>query len=330
MHARVTLRVLGKSFLIALVTTALVLGAYYLSSVGGHLPEAIRRIPPVSLGATVVASDIIELTNENRTETGLPSLRVNTLLMQAAQEKANDMAAGSYYAHTSPGGKTPLYWLDAVGYHYLNAGENLVIDRTTSQQVVDAWMQSPDHRENILRPQFTEIGVGTAQGVYEGLATTYVVQEFGTPYPTVMPTIARVIPQSVAQVAYASSTPAAPAPKKIIVKTAVKKITFATKKKNITSATSSTSALTTNSTVNEIATSTSSTSPVMQTSLPIALLIPVPPPLILPEPSPVTIPTPEAAASKNPDPFDFKGSVHSLATFVRVQVRSMISTYTIP
>ncbi|HWU24262.1 MAG TPA: CAP domain-containing protein, partial [Candidatus Paceibacterota bacterium] len=119
-----------------------------------------------------------------RIQNGLPPLDVSPLLTEAAQEKADDMAQNSYYAHVSPDGKTPLYWLDHVGYHYLNAGENLVIDRTSSQQAVDAWMNSPDHRENILRPQFTEIGIGVAKGTYDGLSTIFVVQEFGTPYPT--------------------------------------------------------------------------------------------------------------------------------------------------
>ena len=143
--------------------------------------------PQSSLQASVVAADVASLTNQNRTENGLPALAVNPLLTQAAQLKADDMAKNSYYAHTSPDGKSPLYWLNLVGYKYLNAGENLVIDRTTSEQAVDAWMGSPDHRENILRPQFTEIGVGVAPGTYQGIPTIYVVEEFGTPYPLAAP-----------------------------------------------------------------------------------------------------------------------------------------------
>ena len=149
--------------------------------------------PPASMPAAVVASDVASLTNENRTENDLPALAVSPLLTQAAQLKADDMANNSYYAHTSPDGKSPLYWLNLVGYKYLNAGENLVIDRTTSEQAVDAWMNSPDHRENILRPQFTEIGVGVARGTYEGQKTIYVVEEFGTPYPLSVPVVARPV-----------------------------------------------------------------------------------------------------------------------------------------
>jgi hypothetical protein len=147
--------------------------------------EFLSFAPQKQLAASVSSAEVVALTNQNRIDDHLPALVTSPLLTQAAQLKAEDMAANSYYAHVSPDGKTPLYWLGVVGYHYLNAGENLVIDRTTSEQVVSAWMNSADHRENILRPQFTEIGVGVADGVYEGQATTYVVQEFGTPYPSV-------------------------------------------------------------------------------------------------------------------------------------------------
>jgi hypothetical protein len=123
------------------------------------------------------------------------------------------MATQSYYAHVSPDGKTPLDWLKAAGYNYLNAGENLVIDRDTSKEAVTAWMNSPEHRENILRPQFTEIGVGVAKGKYDGLDTIFVVQEFGTPYPTHAVATAAPKPVKAAPVVTnapkASTTPAA-------------------------------------------------------------------------------------------------------------------------
>ncbi len=147
------------------------------------LEEYLAQVPVQDLTASVIAADVAELTNENRTDHGLPALSVDPLLTEAAQLKAEDMAKRSYYAHISPDGKSPLYWLNKVGYKYLNAGENLVIDRTTSEEAVDAWMDSPDHRENILRPQFTEIGIGVAEGKYDGVRTIFVVQEFGTPYP---------------------------------------------------------------------------------------------------------------------------------------------------
>ncbi len=179
--------------------------------------QATSRIslaPTVTLTASVVPATVASLTNDNRVQNGLPPLAVSSLLTEAAQLKANDMAAKSYYAHISPDGKTPLDWLDQVGYRYLNAGENLVIDRKTSEEAVDAWMNSPDHRENILRPQFTEIGVGVAAGHYKGTDTIYVVEEFGTPYPTIAPLRTPIVTAKpvIHPVATPPATPVTPKP----------------------------------------------------------------------------------------------------------------------
>jgi len=195
-----------KIFGIAVFISALIIlffsGIFPVENLFARLPKPCTQV------AAVVAADVVALTNENRTDDGLPALSTNALLTEAAQEKADDMAAHSYYAHVSPDGKSPLYWLQKVGYKYLNAGENLVIDRTTSEQVVDAWMASPDHRENILRPQFTQIGVGVAEGEYQGIKTTFVVQEFGTPYP-VAP-VAVAVAKPVAQPTTPATKPKTP------------------------------------------------------------------------------------------------------------------------
>lgn len=180
----------------------------------GILPfEDWLAIPAQYLTASVAASDVASLTNEARITNGLPPLAVSPLLTQAAQLKAEDMARNSYYAHESPEGKSPLYWLDLVGYNYLNAGENLVIDRTTALQAVNAWMNSPDHRENILRPQFTQFGIGVAEGEYQGIHTIFVVQEFGTPYPTfAAKPVKKVAKVNTAPLASIPSVPSVPVP----------------------------------------------------------------------------------------------------------------------
>lgn len=165
--------------------------------------DLLTYLPQTGLTASVVPADVASLTNQQRQKSGLPELAVSPLLTEAAQLKANDMATKSYYAHVSPDGKTPLDWLKAAGYNYLNAGENLVIDRDTSKEAVAAWMNSPEHRENILRPQFTEIGIGVAKGKYDGLDTIFVVQEFGTPYPTHASAIVTAKPVKVPAVASA-------------------------------------------------------------------------------------------------------------------------------
>jgi uncharacterized protein YkwD len=189
--------VVEKSFGLAVFASIVIGSVLFFES--NNPPQHTSATPSTTKPASkqpataVDAVDIISLTNQNRAVAGIATLTTNSLLTQAAQQKADDMAAKSYYAHISPEGRSPLYWLNLAGYQYLNAGENLVIDRTTSEQVVDSWMSSPDHRENILRPQFTEIGVGVASGAYEGLNTIYVVQEFGTPLPQVSIARATVI-----------------------------------------------------------------------------------------------------------------------------------------
>ncbi len=131
--------------------------------------------------ANVIASNLIELTNKNRQFNNQPLLSYNPVLEQAAQQKANDMAHKGYFAHTSPEGLSPWYWFDKVGYIYSYAGENLAIDFQDSIDVSQAWMNSPTHRANIINPVFTEIGIATAQGKYQGRDTVFVVQMFAKP-----------------------------------------------------------------------------------------------------------------------------------------------------
>jgi uncharacterized protein YkwD len=133
--------------------------------------------------AAVSAVEVAILTNKERGEKNVPALQRNALLDQAAQMKAQDMAANGYYAHVSPDGLTPMYWVGKAGYKYLIIGENLVVNRTDAEQVVDAFMGSPGHRANILRSDFTEIGIGVANGVYKGKDATFTVQIFAAPYP---------------------------------------------------------------------------------------------------------------------------------------------------
>jgi len=130
--------------------------------------------------ASVLPSVLIGFTNQDRTEQGLDVLTPDDVLAKAAQLKAEDMAAKGYFSHVSPDGRTPWYWLDQVGYPYSYAGENLAIDFKDSKEVEDAWMASPAHHANIMKPQYTRIGIGTAEGMYEGEKTTFVVQYFAS------------------------------------------------------------------------------------------------------------------------------------------------------
>lgn len=133
------------------------------------------------LVSSILPAVIVENTNNERNSEQLNILRRNTLLDTAAQMKAEDMSKNSYFAHYSPEGVSPWYWFDEAGYSFVYAGENLAIHFTDSNEVFDAWMESPTHRANILDGNYTEIGVGTAKGVHEGIPTVFVVQLFATP-----------------------------------------------------------------------------------------------------------------------------------------------------
>lgn len=145
----------------------------------------IVRYYPGILGTTsaIRAEDLIRLTNEQRTKNGLPPLKVNPGLIGAAARKGEDMFSENYWAHISPSGQDPWYWIDQTGYDYLFAGENLAKDFVRSGSVVSAWMASPSHRANILNEKFEEIGIAVLDGSLNGYQTTLVVQMLATPKP---------------------------------------------------------------------------------------------------------------------------------------------------
>jgi uncharacterized protein YkwD len=131
--------------------------------------------------SAVLPSVLIDLANDDRADEGLATLEPNEALQVAAQMKADHMAELGYFAHDAPDGTTPWEWFQAAGYEYELAGENLAVNFSDSDDVEQAWMNSPKHRENILEQGFTEIGIATAKGEYEGEETVFVVLMFGRP-----------------------------------------------------------------------------------------------------------------------------------------------------
>lgn len=141
----------------------------------------IYILPRTNLLGLIVSDTIIDETNANRVKEYLSTLTVNQVLNEAAQLKANDMAAKGYFAHTSPEGFTPWHWFNKAGYSFYYAGENLAVNFVDSKDIVNAWMESPSHRANIINYNFTEIGIGIAKGQYKGAEAVFVVQMFGRP-----------------------------------------------------------------------------------------------------------------------------------------------------
>ena len=131
--------------------------------------------------AAVISVVLVDEANTDRLNNSIGTLALSPTLTTAAQAKADDMAQRGYFSHTSPEGRDPWYWFQQAGYSFDYAGENLAVDFSDSKDVEQAWMNSLDHRKNLLDGHFTEIGVAVARGTYEGHPTTFVVQMFGTP-----------------------------------------------------------------------------------------------------------------------------------------------------
>jgi len=91
------------------------------------------------------------------------------------------MLAKGYWAHFAPDGTSPWSFFLSFGYKYKYAGENLARDFPDASSAVTAWMNSPSHRENILNPNYEDIGIGVVEGSLAGADTTIIVQFFGTP-----------------------------------------------------------------------------------------------------------------------------------------------------
>jgi len=124
---------------------------------------------------------LYQLTNQEREKQGLSDLIYNEKLETAAKLKAQDMFSNNYWAHYGPTGSTPWDFILNAGYKYEYAGENLAKNFLFSNGVVNAWMNSPTHKENILRREYSEVGFAIVNGTLNGEETTLVVQMFGRP-----------------------------------------------------------------------------------------------------------------------------------------------------
>lgn len=170
---------LRKKSLLAILSFVIVLEIITLVLITPLSPDSFKGYF-TNLSA-IFSSVLVEKTNETRLEANKNALAVNDKLTMAAQLKANDMANKSYFAHTSPEGLTPWYFINQAGYSYSNAGENLAVNFVDTNDVHRAWMNSPTHKANILRDGFQEIGIATAEGKYKGRDAIFVVQYFGAP-----------------------------------------------------------------------------------------------------------------------------------------------------
>lgn len=120
----------------------------------------------VSQSVSEFEKQVVDLTNAERTKAGLKPLEIHSPLMAVAHAKSADMAKNNYFSHTSPTFGSPFDQIKSAGISYRSAGENIAQGQRTPQQVVQAWMDSPGHRQNIMNANYTHIGVGFVEDGY--------------------------------------------------------------------------------------------------------------------------------------------------------------------
>lgn len=122
-------------------------------------PQNPLNLSPSPADSSQFAQQVLELVNQERTKAGLRSLSMNASLSNMALAKAKDMNDNHYFAHQSPTYGSPFDMMKTFGITYNTAGENIAQGQRSPAEVMNQWMNSPDHRANILNGSFTQIGV---------------------------------------------------------------------------------------------------------------------------------------------------------------------------
>lgn len=130
---------------------------------------------PVTVSAEAqAAAEVLELVNEERSKVGCSPLSANSALADLAESFSDDMAARDFFDHTDPDGKTPWDRAAKAGISSLG-GENIARGQADAAAVMEAWMNSPGHKANILNCDFKTLGVG----VHFGSGGPWWTQDFG-------------------------------------------------------------------------------------------------------------------------------------------------------
>lgn len=110
-----------------------------------------------------VEQQVLTLVNQERARAGVKPLQMDWELQRVARVKACDMAEKGYFSHQSPTYGSPFDMMKQFGISYRSAGENIAEGQRTPSEVMTAWMNSQGHRENILKSDYTHLGVGYCQ-----------------------------------------------------------------------------------------------------------------------------------------------------------------------
>lgn len=165
----------------------------------------INNPPPLDLfdngisGADLTTAGILERTNEMRRENGnLKALSQNNKLELIADKRLDDMFQKQYFEHVSPTGVSVSDIATENGYQYITIGENIALGNFEGDiALVQAWMDSPGHRANILNARYSEIGIAAKEGTYENKKTWMAIQVFALPV-SACPSIDETLRQQIA------------------------------------------------------------------------------------------------------------------------------------
>lgn len=148
-----------------------------------NLPLLIIKSPPPTATTPPLpspAQQVVDLVNQERAKAGCQPLAVSPQLTAAAQGHSEDMATNDFFSHTGSNGASPWERIEAAGYQYSAAAENIAFGPSTAAGVMQMWMASSDHRRNILNCGLRDIGVGYATHPNTSYAP-YWTQDFATP-----------------------------------------------------------------------------------------------------------------------------------------------------
>ena len=110
------------------------------------------------------AEAVLQLVNQERKKAGVQPLTLSEKITSIANTKAKDMADKNYFSHQSPTYGSPFDMLKQFGVSYSYAGENIAAGQKTAEEVMNSWMNSSGHRQNILNKNYTQLGVGFYRG----------------------------------------------------------------------------------------------------------------------------------------------------------------------
>ena len=122
---------------------------------------------PTNYSTTIQSSaeqKILELMNEKRVAAGLKPLTMDNTLLDVARYKSNHMIQYNYFSHTNPDGTNWTNWLKTLGYKYTATAENIAYNSYDPVELFNQWWNSSGHRQNMMNPNYTKVGIGVLKG----------------------------------------------------------------------------------------------------------------------------------------------------------------------